>query len=403
MNVLVLTPNRTGSTLLQRMLTIFMLRRGFDKPVININEITNGIEKFIHPGLGQEVLGKSLDSNQWSYDQSLPEIVELFKQSDQYSVARLGYWHLPRRNDSVTDHAKFVEYFNNNFYIISTQRENLLEYALSWGIRANTGVLNAHFPSEKVDRFGHMYHDTVTISKQELIARLDDYKSYNKWVSTFFNVQSTFTQESVNDIENYILNLDFMKGAKNNTWKDMFGIDWQTWNKVHKTIPDTVINSVGQQGVHATITGQLTQDDWDRMRGPDWPTTPVGDLETANLPAVIKEEIKSMSGLPTITAKPEVVNFLKSHAHTYKQAESQIDNLYHQGYLPSGIPIKLQTFNEKKSIISNFDECVKWYNEWVDENEYGKTYEELLESIERQSAVEEFNFNDFSGYLTHDS
>ena len=41
MNVLLLTPDRVGSTLLQRTLTVYMLRRGFDKPVINLHELTN--------------------------------------------------------------------------------------------------------------------------------------------------------------------------------------------------------------------------------------------------------------------------------------------------------------------------------------------------------------------------
>ena len=44
MNVLILTPDRVGSTLLQRVLTVYMLRQGFDKPVINLHELTNGLK-----------------------------------------------------------------------------------------------------------------------------------------------------------------------------------------------------------------------------------------------------------------------------------------------------------------------------------------------------------------------
>ena len=46
MNVLILTPDRVGSTLLQRVLTIYMLRKEFDRPVINLHELTNGLIKY---------------------------------------------------------------------------------------------------------------------------------------------------------------------------------------------------------------------------------------------------------------------------------------------------------------------------------------------------------------------
>ena len=32
------------------------------------------------------------------------------------------------------------------------------------------------------------------------------------------------------------------------------------------------------------------------------------------------------------------------------------------------------SFKEKKAIISNFDDCAKWYNEWVNQNNFGKLY-----------------------------
>ena len=42
MNVLVLTPDAVGSTLIQRLLTIYMQLNQFDRPVINLHELSKG-------------------------------------------------------------------------------------------------------------------------------------------------------------------------------------------------------------------------------------------------------------------------------------------------------------------------------------------------------------------------
>ena len=53
MNILILTPDRVGSTLLQRVITIHMNNMKHDKitsPVVNLHELTNGIENYyLHP------------------------------------------------------------------------------------------------------------------------------------------------------------------------------------------------------------------------------------------------------------------------------------------------------------------------------------------------------------------
>ena len=43
MNVLILTPDAVGSTLLQRTITIYMQFHEFDRPTINLHELTNGL------------------------------------------------------------------------------------------------------------------------------------------------------------------------------------------------------------------------------------------------------------------------------------------------------------------------------------------------------------------------
>ena len=79
MNVLILTPDRVGSTLLQRLITIYMQFHSFDRPVINLHELTNGLMKYYSPVFNAEVLGKP---NDWGYYQNLAQITELLASVD---------------------------------------------------------------------------------------------------------------------------------------------------------------------------------------------------------------------------------------------------------------------------------------------------------------------------------
>ena len=57
MNVLILTPDAVGSTLLQRLITIYMQFHQYDKPVINLHELTNGLTRYFNNHFDQDVLG----------------------------------------------------------------------------------------------------------------------------------------------------------------------------------------------------------------------------------------------------------------------------------------------------------------------------------------------------------
>jgi hypothetical protein len=152
MNVLILTPDRVGSTLLQRLLTVYMLRREFGRPVINLHELTNGLIKYYNDLMNQEVLGKP-NSSGWGYFQSLPDIIDMLSSVDHYKTSRLAHYHLINRNDSLDDQLKFYEYLNTNFYIISCRRDNLFEHGLSWAIQAHSKKLNVYSPQEKINDF----------------------------------------------------------------------------------------------------------------------------------------------------------------------------------------------------------------------------------------------------------
>ena len=89
MNVVVLTPDRVGSTLLQRLITIYMQFHQFDQPVINLHELTNGLMRYYSPVFNCEVLGKD-PQDHWGYHQTLPEIVDMLESVSHY---KLPDWH----------------------------------------------------------------------------------------------------------------------------------------------------------------------------------------------------------------------------------------------------------------------------------------------------------------------
>lgn len=377
MNVVILTPDRVGSTLLQRLLTIYMLRREFNKPVINLHELTNGLEKYYNPLMQQEVLGKPRGTD-WGYYQTLGEVEELLKSVDHYKTSRMAHYHIVNRQDTIAEQIKFYEFINNNFFIISCRRKNLFEHALSWAIHAHSKTLNVYNAQSKINVFYDLYNNGVTTTREAFNNYLNKYKEYITWTDTYFNVQSYFNYDTdVHNIEEYILNLDFMKAPANNTWKDMFGQDFTTWNTCHRMLPNLVLNESSKTDtvpVRLLVTAPETTT-WDKLKGPDWPGT-VDDymVNKEQYPVAIQSEISGLFDERTIQVTQQEHDFLKTNLNTYVSSNSQILKLVDDGFLVTGIPLKLQSLKEKKSIIKNFDQCIIWYNEWVTKNNFGTIF-----------------------------
>ena len=384
MNVVILTPDRVGSTLLQRLLTIYMLRREFDQPVINLHELTNGLEKYYNPLMQQEVLGKPRGTD-WGYYQTLNEIEELLKSVDHYKTSRMAHYHIVNRRDTIAEQIKFYEFINNNFFIISCRRENLFEHALSWAIHAHSKTLNVYSAQGKINVFYDLYRDGITTTKEAFNIYLNKYKEYINWTDTYFNVQSYFNYDTdVHNIENYILNLDFMKSPKNNTWKDMFGQDFVTWNTCHRMLPNLVLT---EQSKTDTVPIKFLAEApdphlWKQLKGPDWPSTMDEYIDNQEqYPLAIQKEISGLFNERTIQVTQQEHDFLKTNLNTYVSSNSQILKLVDDGFLVTGVPLKLQSLKEKKSIIKNFDQCITWYNEWVVKNNFGTLFDDAEKVI----------------------
>tara|TARA_R110000782_G_scaffold11744_2_gene35465 strand:- start:384 stop:1631 length:1248 start_codon:yes stop_codon:yes gene_type:complete len=381
-NVLILTPDRVGSTLLQRLVTIYMLRKGGDKPIINLHELTNGLMKYYSPLFNQEILGKPSDGKPWGYYQTLNEVVELLNSADHYKTSRLAHYHIKNRQDTMAEQVPFYNYLNDNFYIISCQRENLFEHALSWVIQSHSKKLNVYSPSEKINLFEDIYKNGIVATQEGLSKYLAQYLDYTKWVDNHFNVQSYFNYDKdLKNIEQYILGLDFMQGHENNTWKDMFGQNWEDWNTCHRMLPNLLLDqptpSETTVALMLNTNEDITRDIWDSIAGKDWPQGPPKLLAPFNNTIADDIQTEIMERFPNINPvviSQENYNFLENQLPAYCKTYEELSKLIENKILVTGVPIKLQSLKEKKHIIKNFDQCIEWYNNWVIDNNFGKIY-----------------------------
>ena len=393
MNVLILTPDRVGSTLLQRLITVYMLRKDFGRPVINLHELSNGLIKYYNELLNQEVLGKPQGTD-WGYFQSLPDVIELLSSVLHWKTSRLAHYHLVRRGDSLDDQIKFYEYLNRNFYIISCRRDNLFEYALSWAIHAHSKTLNVYSIRDKILTYRDIYQHGITVTEQSLHKHLDNYVRYDHWVDQYFNVQSYFDYDNhMHNMEDFILNLDFMQGSKHNSWQDMFGQSFQDWNTCHRMLPNLMLHDRSQESATRSITinkTTFTDKKWNQLRGPDWPEH-WKDFDKVHLPVAIQKEIQDQFELVSVPVSEQEYNFLSKNIDAYKNTQAQVEKLREDGIMVTGIPIKLQSLREKQMVVKNFDQCVSWYNQWVEQNRYGKIY--TADQLDRMAQQQEHELN----------
>jgi hypothetical protein len=308
MNILILTPDRVGSTLLQRLVTVYANINEPDNLTVNLHELTNGIAIYQNDHYSKEMLGKK--ENSWGYHQNLSEIVGLLQNSKTDITSRLAHYHLKNRQDPVKDQLSFYEYLNDNFYIISARRKNLLEHALSWGITVDSKRLNVYSFEEKYQTFKNMHNKGINIDQNTLVKYLNQYHEYTAWVDNHFRVNAYFDYEDhLPTIENFILNLTpFKQIDAQKTWHDHFGISWTDWNRMHYLLSLVMFDH------------EFTQDE---------------------------------------------KQFMKDQIELYRQCRVVLQDMQDHGVLVSGIPIKLQTLSEKSQIIKNLDYCLTTYNHWI--------------------------------------
>lgn len=309
MNVLILTPDRVGSTLLQRLISVYAnLNENYQPLTINLHELTNGLVFYQNDHFKRKILGKK--DGGWGYHQSLESIVGLISNCGHDVVSRLAFYHLRNRQDSINDQLAFYQYLNDNFFIIAARRQNLFEHALSWAISVESKKLNVYSAQEKFQVYQHITKNKIFAQQDVIKKYLDDYMLYIEWVDRHFRVNSYFEYErDLPNIEDYILTLNVFRSHKSPlTWFDRFGISWTDWNHMHYLL------SLVPFDYHFSI-----------------------------------EEKK----------------FMSDHIELYTQCRIIMQDLQDQGVLVSGIPIKLHTLHEKSNLISNIENCLLTYNQWA--------------------------------------
>jgi hypothetical protein len=345
MNVLILTPDAVGSTLLQRVLTVYMQFHEYDQPVINLHELTNGLVKSYSADFNREIIGKPTGAaNSWGYFQSLEEIVQLLESVDHYKTARVAEYHMRGRKDPQGQQVQFYRYLNDNFYIISCRRQNVFEHALSWELNKITKRLNVYSAGEKVQTFLNLYRDRIEIDPDGLRRGLEDYKIYLKWCDDHFHFRSHFNYEQdVPNIENYVLGLPvFAAQKKRVSWHDTFGLSFNDWNRCHRITSD-----IGSIALNAPDQLLRLEYNSEIQLGYN------ADLVT-----------RIVTNLPQ-----EQQDFFAANATKFFDASRAIARMGELGImLGNGIPIKKQTFAEKRVMIKNFQECTDVYNEWISRN-----------------------------------
>jgi hypothetical protein len=399
MNVLILTPDAVGSTLLQRLVTIYMQFHQYDQPVINLHELTNGLTKYHNQHFDQEVLGRK--SGKWGYFQSLQQIVELLDSVDHFKTARLAHYHIKNRQDPIEQQLQFYEYLNKNFYIISCRRHNLFEHALSWCLTKITKKLNVYDNEEKVNNFFGLYKDGIDLDPNSLIQTLNAYRDYIDWCNNHFAVANYFYyEEHVPQIEKYILNLPFFRQSSANvSWQDKFGISFDHWNLCHYLGSDLGTLALDQPVQFAQLsdhTKLITNSTktknkindflqaYQTVADPSWPSiTSLEEYE--RLPIAIRDEVEKIHQINVSDYVYDVVeaklpvnlqellpathqNFLDLYQPTYKNSLTSINGMVRSGIIPGTPPIKKQTLAEKKHIVKNFQHLLTVYNQWIEKN-----------------------------------
>jgi hypothetical protein len=366
MNVLILTPDAVGSTLLQRLITIYMQFHDFDQPVINLHELTNGIMRCWNDTFNREILYKP---EKWGYYQTLDEIKDLLASVDHYKTSRLAQYHITRRQDPLEQQIPFYQYLDENFFIISCRRRNVFEHALSWGMSKITKKLNVYSPQEKIDAFYDIYRSGITLDPESLIQSLEAYKNYLEWADNNFSIASYFYyDEHLGDIESYILTLPvFSSQPKKISWKDNYDISLNDWNRCHRLSGDI---------------GNLALENSQILQALAISQSPTHNHPTHSMTAIKKEYLPYLNDTNN--------EFLSAHADRFNDCAASINKMKDLGILVGGVPMKKQTLIEKSQLIVNWTQCVDTYNKWAEANPSVASpmvESQLLEHAAREKAL----------------
>lgn len=418
MNILLLTPDAAGGTLLRSLITLYASQNCIDETYIDVSHLELGLHKETNSE-GLELVRHH--SEYEDYGQSITEIIQLLEDADHYKIAKISQYNMGMRDDKPHDLKAFYRYLNENFLIISCRRQSTFDYALSWAINKITSRLNVFSHSDKFESFGEYYENKITIDPLVLTQALDDYSKYIAWCETNFDVDRVYYYErDVLAIDEFILSLPIFDHLSiTSDFQEMFGIPFNDWNRCHyyksnitdfyKQRSNYLMGNLAKQSysVDSEKIQELKQlnqneliDTYTIIAGKDWPSIDNINEYLALNPAILKECTEHfdlgfyidkdqyysnlLDGSYTTPADlrtneqrlkidPELLkssnqDFIDTHNTQYQTIMDTVEQLVEQKIMSKPIPIKKQTLEDKYEIIENFDQCLQVYNDWESES-----------------------------------
>ena len=331
MNFLVLTPDGVGSTYLQRALTVYLNASGPD--YYNTHELLNGLELDFNGNLYKKMKG---------YSQSLSEICELLKSNQAKIISRLAQYHIDGR----------------------LAGRNPLPPK---GIKINPRWWAHHLPERnKKENYKFFYNVCNHTFGKKIYCTRDPFEYALSWgirnISGKFNVYTIEERiETHGQDATYEIDLEFME-AKLEQYKRY--LYWVTDN-----FPDAI--EIKYEDIHSNIDlllANLTGEDFDMRK--DWGTSL---QEYSTLLYKI-----SLIYNPALRYSAQLVDYQKVLVHQKK-------------LFSSGMPIKMNTLEDKTKKVVNFSSCLERYNSWTESsNEFPKIWvDEISEKIAKENEIYE--------------
>ena len=191
MNYLLLSFGGTGSTILQRLITMT-----FHLENIKITNTNDIITKFLELDENNDI------KRNWKieYGQTLQEIQTVLEKAnkDTALVSRVSKNHVDARQDSKQDLLNFYT-FIKKFYDkkIFCERENVFELAMSLAIKGKSGVYNVFDDSHR-----KIASEVSEVDEHYFIQKIDEYLDYRAWIA------DNFARADVVSYEDLITNTD---------------------------------------------------------------------------------------------------------------------------------------------------------------------------------------------------
>ena len=262
MNFLILTPDGVGSTILQRLLTMTFSLENVN--AVNTHELTNRIlldnniavhdKRFFRSGWKQK------------YAQSLLDIENIIKQSskDTNIISRVAKYHLDNRKDPLDHQSNFYKFLNEAYdKKIMCVRNNIFEYALSWSIREESGILNVYDRDDKQKVFA------VNSVKEDFFEKkCQQYLDYTYWVKDNFpNVIEVAYEDMVTNPDKVLEQQTGFKNTYKNNFKlelsRILKIEYETFNALmtNKKLTKYTNKELGALVQYKRYTKKLVDED----------------------------------------------------------------------------------------------------------------------------------------------